>query len=189
MLPCYHGHIDDLAWNCGSSSADALELQQCYAVSSVSVCKCFIHKLPCYHGHIDGLAWNCGSSSTDTLELLQFCAVPSMSVRKLLYTYIAMLPWSYWWLGVELWWLQCWHWSCCSLALCHQCQYASCSIRMLPCYHGHIDGLAWNCGGSSADALELQQSYAVPSASIRKLLYTYVAMLPWLYWWLDVELW
>ena len=39
----------------------------------------------------------------------------------------------------------------------------------------------WNCGSSSADALELQQSWAGPSASIRKLLYTYVAMLPWLY--------
>ena len=66
------------------------------------------------------------------------------------------------------------HWSCCSLALCHQWQYASCSIRMLPCYHGHIDGLAWNCGRSSADALELLQSCAVPSMSVRKLFYTYI---------------
>ena len=219
MLPCYHGHIDGLAWNCGSSSADALGLQQSYAVPSVSVRKCLIHMLPCYHGHIDGLAWNCGSSSADTLELLQSCAMPSMSVRKLLCTYVAMLPWSYWWLGVELWWLQCWctgvaavlrraisvsaqvvlyicchvtmvilmawrgtvvapvltHWSCCSLALCHQCQCAGCSIHMLPCYHGHIDGLAWNCGSSSADALGLQQSYAVPSVSVRKCL---IHMLP-----------
>ena len=221
MLPCYHGQIDDLAWNCGSSSADALELQQSYAVPSVSVRKCFIHMLPCYHGHIDGLAWNYGSSCAGTLELLQACAVPLMSVRKLLCTYVVMLSWSYWWLGVELWWLQCWctgvaavlrcaisvsthaalcisqvalyiccyinmvilmdwrgtvvapvlmHWSCCSLALCHQCQYASCFIHMLPCYHGHIGGLAWNCSGSSADTLELLQSCTMPSMSVRKLL-------------------
>ena len=95
MLPCYHGHIDGLAWNCGSSGADALELQQSCAVPAVSVRKCFIHMLPCYHGYIDGLAWNCGSSSASALELLQFCAVPPMSVRKLLYTYVAMYPWSY----------------------------------------------------------------------------------------------
>ena len=88
------------------------------------------------------------------------------------------------------------HWSCCSLALCHQCQYACCFIRMLPCYHGHIDGLAWNCGSSSADALELLQSCAVPSVSVhkllytyRKLLYTYVAILPWSYWWIGATLW
>ena len=36
------------------------------------------------------------------------------------------------------------HFSCCRLALGHQCQYASCFIHMLSCYHGHIDGLAWN---------------------------------------------
>ena len=53
------------------------------------------------YGHIDGLAWNCGSSSADALELLQTCAGPSVSERKLLYTYVAMLPWSYWWLGME----------------------------------------------------------------------------------------
>ena len=98
----YHGHTDGLARHCGSSSAVALELLQSCAVPSVSV-RCFIHMLPCYHGHVDGLAWNCGRSSTDTLELLQSCAVPSMSVRKLLYTYVAMLEWSYWWLGVEMW--------------------------------------------------------------------------------------
>ena len=80
------------------------------------------------------------------------------------------------------------HWSCCSLALCHQCQYASCFIHMLTCSHGHIDGLAWNCGSSSADALELLQSCTVPSVSVRKLLYTYrkllytyVAILTWSY--------
>ena len=95
MLPCYHGQIDDLAWNCGSSSADALELQQSYAVPSVSVRKCFIHMLPCYHGHIDGLAWKCGSSSADALELLQSGAVSSVLVPKLFYTYVAMLSWSY----------------------------------------------------------------------------------------------
>ena len=47
---------------------------------------------------------------------------------------------------------------------------------MLTCSHGHIDGLAWDCGSSSADAMELLQSCAVPSVSVRKLLYTYVAM-------------
>ena len=44
-------------------------------------------------------------------------------------------------------------------------------------YHGHMgDGLAWNCGSSSADALELLQSCAEPSMSVHKLPYTYVAM-------------
>ena len=73
------------------------------------------------------------------------------------------------------------HWSCCSLALCHQCQYASCFIHMLTCSHGHIDGLAWDCSSSSADALELLQSCTVPSVSVRKLLYTNVAMFSWSY--------
>ena len=81
------------------------------------------------------------------------------------------------------------HWSCRSLALCHQSQYASCFIHMLTCYHGHIDGLAWDCGSSSADALELLQSCTVPSESVRKLFYTYVDMLSWSYWWLGVGLW
>ena len=103
MLPYYHGHIDGLAWNCGSSSADALELLLSCAVPSVSVRKLFYNMLPCYQDLIDGLAWNCGSSSADALELLQSCDVPSVSVRKLFYTYVAMLSWSYWWLGVELW--------------------------------------------------------------------------------------
>ena len=87
MLPCHHGHIDCLGWNCGGSSADALELQQSYAEPSVSVRKLFIHMLPCYRGHIDGLAWNCDSSRADALEMLQSCDVPSVSVRKLLYAY------------------------------------------------------------------------------------------------------
>ena len=144
---------------------------------------CFIHMLPC---SCRWLGVNCGSSSDDALELQQSYAVPSVSVRKVFYTYFAMLPWSYWWFGVELWWLQCWctgvaavlrcainvstevalymcchvtrvilmawrgivvapvmmHWSCSSLTLCHQCQYASCFIHILPCYHDHIDGLA-----------------------------------------------
>ena len=68
------------------------------------------------------------------------------------------------------------HWSCCSLALCYQCQYASCFIHMLPCYHGHIDGLAWKCGSSSADALALLQSCAGPSVWTHELLYTSAAM-------------
>ena len=73
------------------------------------------------------------------------------------------------------------HWRCCSLAMCHQCQYASCTIQMLLYYHGHTDGLARHCGSSSADALELLKSGAVPSVSVRKLFYTYVAILPWSY--------
>ena len=81
------------------------------------------------------------------------------------------------------------HWSCCSLALCHQCQYASCSKHMLPYHHGHTNGLARHYGSSSADTLELLQSCAVPSVSVRKLFYTYVDMLSWSYWWLGVELW
>ena len=149
------------------------------------------------------------------------------------FIYVAVSPWSYWSLGVELWRLQCWytgvaavlrcaisvstqvalniccditmvtlmdwsgtvvapvltHWSCCSLALCHQCQYASCFIHMLTCSHGHIDGLAWDCSSSSADALELLQSCAVPSVSVHKLFYTYVDMFSWSYWWLGVGLW
>ena len=71
------------------------------------------------------------------------------------------------------------HWSCSSLTLCHQCQYAS--VLYICCHVAHIDGLAWNCGSSSADTLELLQSCAVPSVSVRKLFYTYVAMLSWLY--------
>ena len=86
------------------------------------------------------------------------------------------------------------HWSCSSLALCHQCQYTSCSIHIASCsihmllyYHVHTEGLARHCGSSSADTLEMLQSCAVPSVSIRKLFYTYDAMLPWSYWWLGVE--
>ena len=60
------------------------------------------------------------------------------------------------------------HWSCCSLALRHQCQYASCSKHMLRYHHGHTNGLARHCGSSSADTLELLQSCAVPSVSVRK---------------------
>ena len=151
-------------WSCRSL---ALCHQSQYA-------SCFIHMLTCYHGHIDGLAWDCGSSSADALELLQSCAVPSVSVRKLLYTYVAMFMSMAWCRTVVVPVLM--HWSCCSLALCHQCQYAGCFIHMLTCYHGHINGLAWDCGRSSADAMELLQSCAVPSVSVRKLLYTYVAM-------------
>ena len=88
------------------------------------------------------------------------------------------------------------HRNCCSLALCHQCQYTSCSTHIASCsihkllyYHGHTDGLARHCGSSSAQTLELLQSCAVPSVSVRMLFYTYVAMLPWSYWWLGVELW
>ena len=68
------------------------------------------------------------------------------------------------------------HRSCCRLGLGHQCQYASCFIHVLPCYHGHIDGLAWNCGSSSADALELLQSRAGPSMWVHKLFYTSISM-------------
>ena len=71
------------------------------------------------------------------------------------------------------------HWSCCILALGHRRERIKDDLYKY--CHGHIDGLMWNCGGSSADALELLQPCAGPSASIRKLLYTYVAMLPWLY--------
>ena len=151
---------------------------------------CFIQMLPCYHGHIGGLAWNCSGSSADTLELLQSCVMPSMSVRKLLLyvcchvTMVILMALR----GIVVAPVLM-HWSCSSLALCHQCQYASYFIHMLPCYHGYIDGLAWNCGSSSADALELLQFCAVPPMSVRKLLYTYVAMLSWSYWWLGVELW
>ena len=56
-----------------------------------------------------------------------------------------------------------------------------CFIHMLTCSHGHIDGLAWYCGSSSADALELLQSCAVPPMSVRKLFYTYVDMFSWSY--------
>ena len=121
------------------------------------------------------------------------CAI-SVSTQ-VFYSYVAMLPILMAWRGTVVAPVLT-HWSCCSLALCHQCQYASCFIHMLTCSHGHIDGLAWDCGSSSADALELLQSCAVPSVSIckllythRKLLYTYVAILTWSYWWLGVELW
>ena len=71
------------------------------------------------------------------------------------------------------------HWRCCSLALCHQCQYAS--VLFICCHVTHIDGLAWNCGSSSADTLELLQSCVVPSVSVCKLFYTYVDMFSWSY--------
>ena len=134
--------------------------------------------------------------------------------------FIHMLPCSCRWLGVELWWFQCWctgvaavlhcaisvstqvvlyicwhvimvilmawrgtvvapvlmHWSCSSLGLGHQHQYASCYIHMLPCYHGYIDGLTWNCGSSSADALELPQSCVGSSVWVYKLFYTFISM-------------
>ena len=61
------------------------------------------------------------------------------------------------------------HWSCCSLALGHQHQYASCFIHMLPCYHGYTDGLTWNCGSSSADALEMPHSCVGSSVWVYKL--------------------
>ena len=164
-----------------------------WSCSSLTLChqcqyaSCSIHMLLYYNGHTDGLALHCSSSSAGTLELLQSCAVPSVSVRKLFYTYVTMVILMAWRGTVVAPVLT--HWSCCSLALCHHCQYASCFISMLPCYHGHIDGLVWNCGSSSADTLELLQSCAVTSVSVRKLLYTYVAMLPWSYWWPGMELW
>ena len=68
------------------------------------------------------------------------------------------------------------HWSCCSLVLGHQHQYASCFIHKLPCYHGYIDGLTWNCGSSSADALELLQSCVGSSVWVYKLFYTFISM-------------
>ena len=141
----------------------------------------FIHMLPCYHGQFDGLAWNCGSSSADAMELLQFRCAINVSTQVALYicchvTMVILMAWRGTVVAPVLM-----HWSCCSLALCHQCQYATCFIHMLPCYHGHIDGLVWNCGSSSADALVLLQSCAVTPMLVRKLFNTYVAMLPWSY--------
>ena len=140
---------------------------------------CFIPMLTCSHGHIDGLAWDCGGSSADALELLQSCAVPSVSVRKLLYTYVDMFMLMAWCRTVVVPVLI--HWSCCSLALCHQCQYASCSKHMLRYHHGHTDGLARHGGSPSAVTLELLQSCTEPSVSVRKLFYTYVDMFSWSY--------
>ena len=163
-----------MAWR-GTVVAPVLTHWSCCSLAMCHQCQyasCSIRMLPCYHGHSDGLAWNSGGTSADALELLQSCAVPSVSVYKFIYTYVAMLPYSQAYMM---------HWSCCSLMLCHQCQYTSLFIHMLPCYHGHIDGLAWNCGSSGADAMELLQSCTVPSVSVRKLFYTYVDMLSWSY--------
>ena len=190
MLPCYHDHIDGLAWNCVSSSADTLEftavLRYAISVSTRVVlyvcCHVTIVILVAWSGIVVApvlMHWRCCS-----LALCHQCQYASCSIYMF---YIAMVILMNWRGTVVASVLT--HWSCCSLALCHQCQYASCFIHMLPCYHGHIDGLAWDCGSSSADALELQQSFAVPSVSVRKLFYTYVVMLPWSYWWLGVELW
>ena len=185
-----------MAWR-GTVVAPVLMHWSCCSLALRHQCQyasCSIHMVLYYHGHTDGLARHCGSSSADALELLQACVVPSVSVRKLFYTYVTMVILMAWRGTVVAPVLM--HWSCSSLALCHQCQYASCSIHIASCsihmllyYHGHTEGLARHCGSSSADTLELLHSCAVPSVSVGKLFYTYVAVLPWSYWWLAMELW
>ena len=210
-------------WRCCSLAL----CHQCqYASCSIHICSI----LPWSYWWIGAALWWLQCWHTGVAAVL--CCAISVSTQVALYICF-ILPWSYWWIGAVLLWLQCWHtgvaavlrcaisvstqvvlyicchvtmvilmawrgivvapvlmhWSCSSLVLCHQCQYASCFIHMLSCCHGHIDGLAWNCGSSSADALELLQSCAVLSVSIRKLLYTYVAMLQLSYWWPGVEMW
>ena len=91
---------------------------------------------------IDGLARECGGPGASTLELLHSCAGSSAWAYKLICTTIAMVRLMAWRRIVVAPVLM--HQSCCRLALGHQCQYTSCFIHMLPCYHGHIDGLAWN---------------------------------------------
>ena len=124
--------------------------------------------------HIDGLARECDGSGASTLELLHSCAGSSAWACKMICTNIAMVILMAWCGTVVAPVLM--HWSCCSLALGHQHQYASCFIHMLPCNHGHIDGLTWNCGSSSADALELLQSCAGSSVWVYKLFYTFISM-------------
>ena len=235
MLPFYHGHIDGLAWNCGSSSADALKLLQSragpsvwthelfYTSAAMSVSmdwsrtvldpvpmhwSChslalghwyehtgwFIHLLPCRHVYIRGLVRNCSTSSADALELPQSCAGSSVWVHKLIYTSIAM---AYMFVAMSI--LVSWcgtgvapvlmHSSCCSLALGHQCECMSFSVHLLSSCHFYADGLAWDCGSSSADALELLKSCAGPFVRVHGLLYASVIMLSFSCWWLGVELW
>ena len=81
------------------------------------------------------------------------------------------------------------HWSCCSLVLGHQCECLSCSVHLLSSSHFYADGLAWNCGSSSADALELLQSCAGPYVREHGLLYAPSIMLSFSCWWLGIELW
>ena len=66
------------------------------------------------------------------------------------------------------------HWSCLSFVLDHQCEHTNWSVHLLTWSYWY--GLAWNCGSSSADTLQLLQSCAGPSVWVHKLLYTYVAM-------------
>ena len=266
MLPCYNCHIDGLAWKCGSSRADALELLQSCAGPSVWTHELFytsamfvsmassrnvlapvpmhwscsslalghryehtgwfIHLLPCCHVYIRGLVRNCSTSSTDALELLQPCTGSSVWVHKLIYTSIAMvilrmawcgtvvapvlIHWSYCsvalghqcectscpihmlpcscrWLGVELWWLQCW---CTGVAaILHWVIDMSTQVGLLVCCHVHIGVLVRNRGSSSADALELLQFCTGPSMWVHKLLCASVVILPFLCWWIGVELW
>ena len=116
---------------------------------------------------------NCGGSSAGTLELLQCSAEPSRWAHNLDNTFIVMVILM--------------HCSCYGLALGHRLEHTSWSICLLSWSNVHIDGLARECGGSGASTLELLHSCAGSSA------WAYirwsVQILPWSYWWRDVELW
>ena len=256
LLSSCHFYADGLAWNCGSSSADALGLlQSCAGLresARVALCTCYhavIFILMAWHGTAVApvLAhWNCCSvalSHQDELTIwttrllswsywctavvmvlrwaigwstpvdlyvcclgpmliLMVCVVnvvaPVLAHWSCCFLFAGSLAWAYKMIctNIAMVILMAWcgtvvapvlmHWSWCSLALGHQHQYASCFIHMLPCYHGHIDGLTWNCGSSSADALELLQSCAGSSVWVYKL---FIHSFPWSYWWRGVELW
>ena len=168
MLPCYHGHIDGLVWNCGSSSADALELLQSCAVSTVSVRKL----LYAYVAMCMSMAW-CRTVVAPVLMHWSCCSLAlghqyehtGWPTRLLSMSILVS------WCGTGVAPVLM-HWSCCSLVLGHQCDCWSCSVHLLSSCHFYADGLAWNCGSSSADALGLLQSCAGLRESARVALCT-----------------
>ena len=179
LLLCCHVYIRGLVRNCSTSSADALELLQSCAGSSVWVHKLIYTSIAMV---ILRMAW-CG---TVVAPVLTHCSLALGHQYEYTSCPIHMLPCSCRWLGEELWWLQCWCTGVAAVLL--WAIDMSTQVGLHVCCLVHISVLVRNRGSSSADALELLQSCAGPSMWVHELLCASVVILPFLCWWIGVEL-